>query len=65
MITFLFDSVFTWVIRIPADLLMCHFSLPILGIYAIVQAADILKVVIGYILIQKGVWISNLVEEMQ
>ena len=45
---------------------MCHFpSLPILGIYAIVQAADILKVVIGYILIQKGVWISNLVEEMQ
>ena len=66
MITFLFDSVFTWVIPIPAALLMCHFtSLPILGIYAIVQAADILKVVIGYILIQKGVWISNLVEEMQ
>ena len=45
----LFDSVFTWVIPIPAALLMCHFtSLPILGIYAIVQAADILKVVIGY-----------------
>ena len=66
VITFLFDSVFTWVIPIPAALLMCHFtSLPILGIYAIVQAADILKVVIGYILIQKGVWISNLVEEMQ
>ena len=66
MITFLFDSVFTWVIPIPAALLMCHFtSLPILGIYAIVQAADILKVVIGYILIQKGVWISNLVEEMR
>lgn len=66
MITFLFDSVFTWVIPIPAALLLCHFtSLPILGIYAIVQAADILKVVIGYILIQKGVWISNLVEEMQ
>ena len=32
MITFLFDSVFTWVIPIPAALLMCHFtSLPILA----------------------------------
>ena len=64
MITFLFDSVFTWCVPLPTALILCHFtSLPILGIYAIVQAADILKVVIGYILIQKGVWISNLVEE--
>ena len=64
MITFLFDSVFTWIIPLPAALLLCQFTgLPILGIYAIVQAADILKVLIGYILIQKGVWISNLVEE--
>ena len=64
MITFLFDSVFTWIIPLPAALLLCQFTgLPILGIYAIVQAADILKLLIGYILIQKGVWISNLVEE--
>ena len=64
MITFMFDSVFTWIIPLPAALLLCQFTgLPILGIYAIVQAADILKVLIGYILIQKGVWISNLVEE--
>lgn len=64
MITFLFDSVFTWCIPLPTALLLCHFtSLPILGVYALVQAADILKVAVGYVLIQKGVWISNLVEE--
>lgn len=49
--------------RCPADVSLHLAADP--GIYAIVQAADILKVVIGYILIQKGVWISNLVEEMQ
>ncbi len=64
MITFLFDSVFTWCIPLPTALLLCHFtSLPILGVYALIQAADILKVAMGYVLIQKGVWISNLVEE--
>lgn len=64
MITFLFDSVFTWCIPLPTALLLCRLTdLPILGVYAFVQAADILKVVVGYVLIQKGVWISNLVEE--
>ncbi len=65
LITFLFDSVYSWVITLPSALLMCHLtSLPILGIYAIIQAADIIKVIVGYMLIRKGVWISNLVEEI-
>ncbi|MDO4945201.1 MAG: MATE family efflux transporter [Ruminococcus sp.] len=64
LITFLFDSVYSWVIPLPAALILCHFTnLPILGIYAIIQAADIIKVIVGYTLIRKGVWISNLVEE--
>lgn len=61
-VTFLFDSVFSWVVAVPAALMLCRFTeLPILGIYAIVQAADIIKVLIGNILIKKGIWISNLV----
>lgn len=64
LITFLFDSVFSWVVALPLAFILCRFTaLPILAIYAIVQAADIIKVVIGYILIRKGVWISNLVAE--
>lgn len=65
LITFFFDSVYSWVIPLPSALIMCHLtSLPILGIYAIIQAADIIKVIVGYVLIRKGVWISNLVEEI-
>lgn len=64
LITFLFDSVFSWAVTLPLALILCNFTrLSIFAIYAAVQAADILKVVIGYILIRKGVWISNLVSE--
>lgn len=63
MITFLFDSVYTWVVPLPVAFLLCHFTaLPILFVYAVIQAADIIKVIVGYILIKKGLWISNIVE---
>lgn len=62
-ITFLFDSVYSWVVTLPIALLLCNLTgLPILVIYAVVQAADIIKVIVGYVLIQKGIWISNIVE---
>lgn len=63
-ITFLFDSVFTWVFTVPLAVILCNFtSLPILAVYAVVNSADIIKVMIGYILIRKGIWISSIVEE--
>lgn len=63
LVTFLFDSVFTWVVTIPLTLLLCTYSgLPVIGIYAIVQAADIIKVIIGFVLVKRGLWISNIVE---
>ncbi len=62
LVTFLFDSVFSWAIAVPTAFLLCELTtLPILGIYAIIQAADLIKLCIGYILIRKGVWISNIV----
>lgn len=62
-ITFLFDSVYSWVVTLPIALLLCNLTgLPILVVYAAVQAADIIKVIVGYVLIQKGIWISNIVE---
>ncbi len=63
LITFFFDSVYTWLLPVPAAFLLCRFTaIPILAVYAILQAADLIKVFVGYILIQKGVWMSNLVE---
>lgn len=63
-VTFLFDSVYSWVVPVPCAFLLCKFTvIPILAVYAIIQAADLIKVTIGAILIRKGVWISNLAEE--
>ncbi len=63
LVTFLFDSVFTWVCCVPVAFVLCNFTtLPILTIYMVVQALDFIKVTIGYILIRKGVWISNIVD---
>lgn len=62
-ITFLFDSVFSWVFTVPLAFVLCRLTqLPILVVYTIVNAADIIKVVIGYIMIRKGIWISSIVE---
>ncbi len=64
LITFLFDSVFTCTVCVSLAFVLCEFtSIPILVIYGIIQAIDIVKVVIGSVLIKKGVWISNIVGE--
>lgn len=61
-VTFLFDSVFSWVVSIPLALALCKLTdLSILPLYAAVQATDILKCVIGAVLIKKGVWITSVV----
>ncbi len=65
VITFLFDSVFTWVIPVPIAFVLCRYtSLSIYAVFAIVQAADIIKLCVGIVLIKKGIWITNLVENI-
>ena len=64
LVTFLFDSVFTWAVTLPLALLLCFLTkLPIIAVYAIVQAVDIVKIIIGTVMIRKGIWISNLAAE--
>ena len=63
VITFLFDSIYTWVLPVPVAFLLCKYtSLSIYLVFIIVQSADLIKLGIGYILIKKGIWINNLVE---
>ena len=65
LVTFIFDSVFTWTITIPLALILCFLTgLPIVVIYTIVQSADIIKIIIGTVMIKKGIWISNIAEEL-
>ena len=61
IITFLFDSCFCWSISIPIAFLLVHMTsleMPIL--FLIVQLADLIKCTIGFILIEKGVWINDI-----
>ncbi len=61
-ITFLFDSVYMWVITIPTALILVYFTdLHITAVYFCCQAIDIIKVTIGFILVKKGVWLKNIV----
>lgn len=65
LVTFLFDSCFSWVVSVPCAMILCKYTnLSILPIYIIVSALDLIKVIIGFILIKKGVWISNLVKDI-
>ena len=64
VITFLFDSAYMWVVSIPlAWALSSLTTLPILPIYAMCQFIDITKCLIGAVLLKKGIWIQNIVNE--
>lgn len=66
IVTFLFDSVFTWLITIPIAYYLClGTNLSVLIIYTTIMAADIIKILVGYVLVKKGVWVTNLVDEIQ
>ena len=61
-ITFLFDSAYLWIISIPvARVLSVHTLMPIIGVYAVCQFIDIVKCILGYILLKKKVWINRIV----
>lgn len=62
-ITFLFDSVYIWVIALPVTYALVHFSpFAIVPIYAISYGIDLIKVLIGFILIKSRIWVNNLVD---
>ncbi len=54
IITFLFDSVFTWCVNVPtAWLLAYRTGMGIVPLYFCVQALELIKVVIGFALVKK------------
>lgn len=61
IVTFFFDSFFTCTISLGAAFILSRYTdLSLLRMFTIVSAMDILKVIIGLILVQKKVWIQNL-----
>ena len=62
IITFIFDSGYTWLICVPIAYILAYLtSMPLVPMYFIVQALEIIKVIIGVALVKKGVWIRNII----
>lgn len=61
LITFLFDSGFMWVFAIPIVFCLSRFTMmPIVPLYLISQLTDLVKCIIGFVLVKRGSWLHNL-----
>jgi len=64
ILTFIFDSGFTWGICVPVAWVLAYMTdMTITPFYFIVQALELIKVVIGFILVRKGIWVRNIVSK--
>lgn len=62
IITFLFDSVYLLAVAYPVAYVLSRYTaMSLIPMYACIQSIDIIKCVIGFILVKKGVWINNIV----
>ncbi len=64
MITFLFDAVYTWAVTVLLAFCLTQFTdLNIIQIYFCVQFVDVLKLIIGLIMLRSDFWARNVVNE--
>lgn len=64
IVTFLFDSVYLWCLSYPIAYVISRFtSLPLITMYFCVQSLDLIKCLVGFILVKKGVWLNNIVDK--
>ena len=64
IITFFFDAVYTWVVVVPLAFVLTRYTaLTITQVYCCVQFVDILKVIIGLIMLKSDFWARNVVNE--
>ena len=62
IVTFLFDSVFIWCASVTIAFTLSRFTtLPVTAVFIFVQLGDIIKCIIGFVLVKKGVWLQNIV----
>lgn len=66
VVTFLFDSVYTWVLVIPiATFLAKYTQLSIVLVFFLVQSLEFVKAIIGFFMVKSGVWLQNIVDEKE
>ena len=63
IVTFIFDSVYTWLLVVPFAYVLANYStLSVIAVVFLVQFTEIIKVIIGFFMVKSGVWIQNIVE---
>ncbi len=63
-ITFLFDSFFTWVIPVPMALILSRATnLDVIWMYLVIQSLEIIKVVVGFVILRSGIWCKKFVSD--
>lgn len=63
LITFLFDSVFVWVVSVPFSYVLSRFSgLSVGWVYFLVQMTEVIKCAIGFFMVRSGTWVQNIVD---
>ncbi|MBO5556519.1 MAG: MATE family efflux transporter [Oscillospiraceae bacterium] len=63
IITFIFDSAFVWLMCIPLAFVLSRFTaMPSVPMYACVEALNIFKCILGYVLVKNRRWVKNLVD---
>ncbi|MDC7278916.1 MULTISPECIES: MATE family efflux transporter [Pseudobutyrivibrio] len=62
LVTFLFDSVFTWIVVAPCAFILAHYTgLGIVWVYFFVQGTELIKNIMGYFMVKSDVWLVQMV----
>ena len=62
LLTFLFDSVFSWTIRLPLAFVLVNFTnLGIIPIYILVTLSDAIKLPLAVIIIKTKIWLKTII----
>jgi putative MATE family efflux protein len=65
LLTFLFDSAYMWAINIPLALVLTHWTgVPIIYLFPLCEAAGLIKMSIGLWMVNKGIWVRNIVNKL-
>ena len=64
LITFLFDSLFMVLVTCPAAFILSRYTgIPVTPMIAVVQSLEIIKCIIGGVMVNKGIWAKNIVSD--
>ena len=64
LVTFLFDSFFACAFVAPVAYCLSRFTrLPIIPLFLCCQSTELIKCVVGFLMIRSGVWVQNIVKD--